>query len=394
MMAAMLPAGFGVPNPGAQPPDPQQRDPQIRIVISPDTAQEIERAVHRAIDNDIVRQITRDVGDTIDAVLAELPRLGKLDLGGINGLSGFGDWNAIQATSRSQDFKIEQTAHETKTVQIGATGMIDLHNISGDVSFVAGSGRDTTIDITRKSRGRTEADAKLGLERVTASVDARADRATIESKYPSESHPVYSVSINYTITAPAGTRITVNNYSGNLTSKGIKGDQGINLFSGSIDISGSGRVTAKTLSGDVKATAIDTDGAVELGTISGGAVVQQIKARQITVSVTSGDVTAHDLTGENISLSTISGTVDYTGTVTKGGRLDLRSQSGGVKGTLSGSTGFSFTGSTFSGQVKIDPAFGLQTTNMSRREVRGTVGDGSAVVVLRGFSGDVVLTKK
>ena len=93
-------------------------------------------------------------------------------------------------------------------------------------------------------------------------------------------------------------------------------------------------------------------------------------------------------------MSTISGTVDYTGTLTKGMRLDLRSQSGGVHCTVSGSTGFAFTGSTFSGQVKVDPAFGLQTTNTSRREVRGTVGDGSAVVVLRGFSGDVVLTKK
>jgi DUF4097 and DUF4098 domain-containing protein YvlB len=391
MMAAILPAGIGMPNPEPQRPDP---NPQIRIVISPETAQEIERVVHRAIDADIVRQITRDVGDTIDAVLAELPRLGRIDLSRMDGLKDFSAWEGIQANVRAQDYKIEQTAHETKTVQIGATGAIDLRNVSGDISVVAGTGRDTTIDIVRKSRGKTEADAKLGLERVTASVEASSDRATIESHYPNDSHPPYSVSIAYTVTAPPGTRVTVSSMSGNVTVKGIKGDQSINIFSGSINITSSGRVVAKTLSGDATVTGTDTDGAVELTVISGGATLQQVKARQINATVTSGDVVANGLTGETITLSNISGTVDYTGTLTKGGRLDLRSQSGGVKCTFSGSTGFSFTGSTFSGQVKVDPAFGLQTTNTSRREVRGTVGDGSAVVVLRAFSGDVVLTKK
>jgi len=382
-------ASSGVVRAAAEPQNP--KEPQIRIVLSPDMAQDIEHAVHQALDNDLVRQITREVGDSIDAVLAELPRLNRMDLGGLSGFGGIG----AQMTVKSQDFKIEQTAHETKTIQIGATGAIDLHNASGDVSIVAGSGRDTTIDIVRKSRGKTEADAKLGLERVTAQVDARPDRVTIESRYPDNLHPVYSVSINYTITTPPGTRINVTNMSGSVTSKGIKGDQSVNVFSGSIDISGAGRILgAKTLSGDVTVTGADTDGAVEVSTISGDATVHQVKARQVNIGVTSGDVTARDVTGENVSLSSLSGSVDYAGALAKGMRLDVRCQSGDVKCTLSGSTGFTFTGSTFSGQVRVDPGFGMQTTNPSRRETRGTVGDGSAVVVLRGFSGDVVLTKK
>src|SRR5262249_30544213 len=108
---------------------------------------------------------------------------------------------------QNRDFRVSQEARETKSVRLGATGALELRTVGGNITVSAGSGNEATIEIVRVSRGRTDADAKLGLERVQAVVDQRGDRATVSVDYPSESRPPYSVSVSYNVKAPAGTRL-------------------------------------------------------------------------------------------------------------------------------------------------------------------------------------------
>jgi putative adhesin len=372
------------------------QDPTIRIVVDPDVTRQVHRIVSQVIGADISRDVQRivrdairsdigrEIGAAVREALADLPRTG-VRMGR--------DFAWI--TSDQRVFRVEQTASETRTFQIGANGLLDLRNISGEITITAGSGRDATIAILRKSRGRTDADAKLGLDRVTVNADHRGDRVSVESAYPTMRNAPYSVSVNYTITAPAGTRLTISNLSGTVSIKGIKGDVSLDVASGDVNLTNTGAIpSAKTLSGDITLTGGDTNGTIDVGTLSGTITIQQTKARQIKASVTSGDVVVRENTVDEMSVGSLSGSVEFIGPLSKGGRYDVHGQSGDIRVTITNAIGFQLQAGTFSGQVRIDPSLGIQATGNGRREIRGTVGDGSAVVNVRAFSGNVTLTRK
>jgi DUF4097 and DUF4098 domain-containing protein YvlB len=298
--------------------------------------------------------------------------------------------------ARGQDhtLKAEQTARETRTLSIGASGSLDLDTVSGDITVTAGTGHDASLEIVRRSRGRTEADAALGLERVKVEVDQRPDRARVRATYPDQRNPPYSVDVSYVVTAPAGTRVTARTVSGDVVVKGIRGDVDVSVTSGRIDLSGSRVSLAKTISGPVTITDVDTDGSLDIRTVSGDVTLQNVKARRLTAdAVASGTIIARNVTSDNVVLKTLSGTVEYAGPLSKTGRYELTAFSGTVHFRPSGPVGFELQASTFSGNIKPDPAMTFRDISLTRRSLRGTFGDGGAVVTLQTFSGNVTVGK-
>jgi len=355
---------------------------RVRVKIDPAVAEEVRAAIQDAINSDAGREISDALRDAMRDVRRELPSLARLA-------------DAAAAGWQDRNFRAEQRDTETKTLQLGANGSLELKNVSGTITVTAGSGRETTVKIERISRGRTDADAKLGLERVTVGVDARGDRATVEPKYPNENRPPYSVTVNYTVTAPAGTRLTVKSTSGDVTVKGINGEVAVDVVSGGIHITDSNNVSsATTISGDVFVTNANVNGSINVTTVSGNMTLEQIKCRRLSGSVVSGEVHAKDVSCDNAELKSLSGSVDYTGALAKSGRYDLQTHSGNVRLTVTGAVGFELQASTFSGAVRLDPPLQLQRSTLTRKSARGTVGDGSAVVTATAFSGDVVIVKK
>ena len=169
----------------------------------------------------------------------------------------------------------------------------------------------------------------------------------------------------------------------------------VDVVSGGIRITDAGNVSSATaISGDVQITNANVNGSMNVSTVSGTMTLDQIKCRRLSGSVISGEVHAKDVSCDNAELKSLSGSVDYTGPLTKNGRYELQTHSGNVHVTITGSVGFELQASTFSGQVRLDPPLELQRATMTRKSARGTVGDGSAVVTATAFSGDVVITKK
>lgn len=370
------------------------QDVRIQIKVDPAVAQEIKQQVKSVIrdakDSDLAREISQAVQEAIAETTRALPALASLDsLEKLDRLK-----YAAKDGWQDRNFRAEQTARETRTLQLGANGSLDLKNITGDIIVNAGSGRDTVVEIVRHSRGRTDEDAKQGLDRVKVDVTTRGDRASVEAMYPSENRPPYSVSVSYTVTAPAGTRVSVSSTSGDVAVKGITGDVSVNVVSGGIKVADGNVSSATTISGDVTATNIASTGTFTVSTVSGDTTLDHIKCRRLSAGVVSGAVVARDVTCDNAELKSISGSVEYSGPLAKSGHYDFQTHSGGVKLTVSGSVGFDLQASTFSGQIRLDPPLELQHASVTRRSARGTVGDGAAVVTATAFSGDVVIVKK
>ena len=159
---------------------------------------------------------------------------------------------------------------------------------------------------------------------------------------------------------------------------------------------------AKTASGDVVIKGSTSDGQLDAGTLNGDVTLTDIKARRITANTLNGTVTARDVVCDAASLSTISGDVIYSGSLSRGGRYEFTSNSGDVQFSPAGATGYALQATSFSGDIVssialVRPEGSRSLTNQRgprSRAATAKVGDGSATVTLRTFSGDIAIGKR
>jgi DUF4097 and DUF4098 domain-containing protein YvlB len=312
---------------------------------------------------------------------------------------------AYQGRTRD-DNREEQTERITKVLRLGQNGGLDLGNIFGDITVVRGSGTDATIEIVKTARGRDVADAKELLQIVQVDITERNGRAEVKTRYPSgdearrNNRRNVNVSVAYTVSAPPGTRLSINSISGDIKVTDIKGDLNASTISGDVRISGAGRVgTVKTISGTVEVTDAQIDGAMESSSVSGDVLLRRVTARSIDAGSVSGNIKLDDAQCERVSAHSTSGSVWFGGTLARSGRYELKSFSGEVRVVLAGNTGFEVQANSFSGEVRTDVPItthgNTQPNRRGRRTVlNGTYGDGSAVLDLTTFSGSIVISKK
>jgi DUF4097 and DUF4098 domain-containing protein YvlB len=190
--------------------------------------------------------------------------------------------------------------------------------------------------------------------------------------------------------------------SGSIKISDIKGDISANTMSGDVRISGATRInTAKSMSGSIEIADVKTDGGVEAATMSGDVRFRHVAARRVSGGSVSGDVQLDDIDSANVGAHSISGEIVFSGTLAKNGRYELKTNSGEVRLTLAGNTGFEVDANSFSGDIRSD--FPITTHGTAdapgrrgphRSLLQGTYGDGSAVIDITTFSGSIVIGKK
>jgi DUF4097 and DUF4098 domain-containing protein YvlB len=303
---------------------------------------------------------------------------------------------------RPQD-REEQTERSVKTVRIGSKGELDISNISGDIVITRGGGNEVTIEITKTSRGRSVQDARELLQLVEVSINERAGRAEVRTHYPRDddrrNRRNVNVSVAFTVTAPAGTRVTVESISGNISVRDIRGEAALKTTSGNIAVANGGYVAkAASISGSVEITGAEIEGALNASSVSGNVIVRKIKGARLDLGSVSGNVVFEDIECDRVSGQSTSGNLSYTGRLVSGGRYELTSHSGEIHLEISGSTGFELDANSFSGSIRSDLPITVQGGDRDRgrrqRTLHGTYGDASAMLDLTTFSGSIVIAKR
>lgn len=299
--------------------------------------------------------------------------------------------------NRNQN-RFSQTDRDTKTVRIPSGGILELRNIAGDITVVAGGGDQAAIEITKTSHAATEAEARELLGLVQVRVLETPGRVEVRADYPEHRGPGrrrnFNVSTAYRVTAPAGTRIRTDSISGNISISGIRGELTLGTISGNLVVREAGRrVGGQTISGNVELVSAQDDAVVDLSSTSGNVRAQGIRVRRLDLGSISGSVIGRDLRCEQASLHTMSGNVEYAGTLVSGGRYEFKTHSGDVRLTLAETPGFELEASTFSGEVRSGLKLTLLGGAGSRRNrtIRGTYGDGGARIEAASFSGNVII---
>jgi hypothetical protein len=254
----------------------------------------------------------------------------------------------------------------TKTVRLGRNGRLELENLSGDVDITASSGDDVKVTATKSVRANGESEGRAALTATEINVTERPGLVTITSR-PTRGR-FSSIAVDYVIAVPVGTSLSVKTLSGDVTVSGISGDVRVN-----------------TTSGDV--------------VLKGG------RPRDVDVEVVSGDIALEQVESERVRAKSLSGDIVFRGTIAKNGRYDLGSHSGDIQVIPDGNPGFNLEAGTFSGDVSSDFAVrlggatsnGFASTGRGPRrssDVRGSVNDGGAQLILHSFSGDILITKR
>ena len=312
----------------------------------------------------------------------------------------------VGQTREARDGREEQRETFTKTVRIGGSGVLDISNLSGSIEVRRGNGNDAVIEVTKIARGRTVEEAKEMLPLVTIDITSRGERADIKTIYPhrqpgqeGRDHRRVNVSVNYMVTAPQNTRVRLFTLSGNLKAVDIRGELSLETTSGNVWIENASRIaTAKSKSGAVELTNVDSDGALDAGTFSGSVILKNVKARRIKAGCISGRIVVQDVETGQLDAQTISGDVTFSGVFAKAGRYDLKTNSGNVRAEVGGQTGFQLEANTFSGRVHSDFTVGgaqePDGRGRARTSLSGTVGDGSATLNVTTFSGNVYVVKR
>jgi DUF4097 and DUF4098 domain-containing protein YvlB len=289
----------------------------------------------------------------------------------------------------------EQTETWSRTFKVGPNGSLDLTNLAGEVVVTGGPGEEIRVDATKRVRARDAAAAKQLLSSLTIDAVENGGRVEVRTVYP-RTHDI-SAEVDFTVQLPATAALSVHTVSGDIRVSKVKGEARLESVSGNIVASEMAKVARlKSVSGDVEISDGGAADSFAAGTVSGSLLTRRIKARAMDIQTVSGDVTLEDVTCDRAQVRSVSGDVEYDGPLSKGGRYEFTSHSGDLRVAIAGSTGFEITANTFSGEVRSElPSLKISSNENDlpgNHEVRATIGDGSALLVVKTFSGDLVVT--
>ena len=291
----------------------------------------------------------------------------------------------------------EQSDRVSRKIKLARNGSVSVSNISGDIIVTGGSGDEVSIEAVKHWRGD-----RGQLEDVRIDINEAPSRVDVRTNYLGRnSH----VSVDYTITVPTSASVELHSVSGDVKVTGVQGSVRVEAVSGDITASGTTRLeTAKSVSGNVTLTDAGSDGDITIGSVSGNLRARGLKSRGVEVSTVSGDVTLTNISCERLGAKSLSGGVEYDGSLARSGRYNLNSHSGSVRLILANPTGFELDANTFSGSIhsevpltiggNLDRTSDDRRHGMSNRRIHATFGDSSAVITIRTFSGDITIQKR
>jgi DUF4097 and DUF4098 domain-containing protein YvlB len=317
-----------------------------------------------------------------------------------------------RAEQNRRQYPAEQSEKSSRTLKIGNDGELSLSNIAGDIIITRGSGGNAQVDVLKIARGRTDEDVREMLGLVRVEFTERGSRAEVRTEYERrEEHGRgrnVNVTVQYTVTAPENARISAHSVSGNIRVRDIKGDLNLVSISGDVVVENGTRVmSAKSTSGNVEITNLRSEIGLEANSISGNVTIRQSTGPRMEIGTVSGNLEISDVRCGRFEGQTISGDVTFNSPLEKNGRYEVSSHSGVIRFTPSGNVGFQLDVDSFSGSIQSELELKDQRQGGSEygtrgagarggrvRSLRGTYGDGSAVVDLGTFSGTVIIGKK
>ena len=180
---------------------------------------------------------------------------------------------------------------------------------------------------------------------------------------------------------------------GNVTLTNVVGDVRVEAMAGDVVGEALSRVRMlRSMSGDVMLSRSVVEGDANLQSVSGNVIASGVQAGSLTMGTVSGTVQIKESGSDRTLVRTVSGNIEFAAAPRKAGRYELKTHAGDIFVFAPKGSGFEFEANTFKGDVTSDVP--TQPGMTGSRQVRGSVGDGSAFFELTSFTGDIKVVKK
>jgi DUF4097 and DUF4098 domain-containing protein YvlB len=194
------------------------------------------------------------------------------------------------------------------------------------------------------------------------------------------------------VQVPKGINLEIDVVSATASVKGLDG--------GSIDVdSVSGRVAIDARSRKISVDSVSGNvelsghaGEAEVDTVSGDVIAPHIGSRGKLETV-SGDIRIGGGPFRKLSMNTVSGDIEVSGTLDADGSIDIDSMSGDVSLNLPAALSAKIDASSFSGTLRSDFGTVQEHEHGPGSELKANVGGGNGSITLETFSGDIRLRK-
>lgn len=172
------------------------------------------------------------------------------------------------------------------------------------------------------------------------------------------------------------------------------GEMQVDSVSGRMRLSGvqSPRLRLESVSGDVEFDGKADDATIE--TVSGDVVARGIGGRT-RVETVSGNLRVTASTAlKSTEASSVSGDIEISGALDKGGRIEIETMSGDVRVNLPASVSARIEAESFSGTLRSDFGSVSKPEHGPGSSLNARAGDGDGEISIDSFSGDVTIRRE
>jgi DUF4097 and DUF4098 domain-containing protein YvlB len=224
------------------------------------------------------------------------------------------------------------------------------------------------------------------------------DDVLIKVKVPDRSWGRKNVDANFTISVPRRSSLDIGTVSSDIDVEGVEGEQELQSVSGDVTTEAfASDIQAETVSGDVKidAKGNKVEGEWDLSTVSGDLTAIGLSG-DIEAEVVSGDIDVAGGAFERAQMETVSGDINFSGTLRDSGKLGIESVNGDVDIEFLGPLSARFDVETFNGRIR--NCFGPKPERTSKYapglELDFNEGGGKGRVSVSTLNGNVDICKK
>ena len=279
-----------------------------------------------------------------------------------------------------------------RTVELGSSGTVELSAAYGDVRVTGTEGNSVRITAMKRVREGNRDAARAVLQNVEIRVTERGGGVEIFTELPKGKNTIL---VDYEVTVPASASVSVRSFGGIVRMNNVKGEVRAEALTGHILMTSVGRVRqAKVYTGNLVISGSEGD-EVNAEALGGVMQLRNVRARTVELRTVSGPMQLNDVECERCTFSSIAGAIDFTGTLRRNARYNISTNSGSIRFTPDGNIGFdleAMTGGTLRSDYQLKQT-GPTTGPVKGSQLRGTYGDGSAILSLRSFTGNVAVTR-
>ncbi len=254
-----------------------------------------------------------------------------------------------------------------KHFKVASHPVLTLHNSSGKVTIRSWQKPEIQVIANHKS------------QKVDVGAEKKGNMVLVSTHILSDNVTPADLEVDYRITVPQETELSIHNDSGKVNVDGVLGD-----------------TTVETVAADVKLKQVT--GYIMVRTIGGSFTCEQCSGR-IDANSISGGIDLLSSESSNVQASTSTGNILLDSDLLPNGLYQLRNYSGHIDVLFSPSDSFDVSAISLRGKVVNDanlkqPAGSAHHLPPFARSLFGTYNEGRARLVINSFSGTIVIRQR